>query len=61
MEAITALLAIILLLYVVAKAEKTKRELKEVSRKLATLSAEVRSLDQRIETIDIAVALLREE
>ena len=61
MEAITALLAIILLLYVVTKVEKTKRELKEVSRKLATLSAEVRSLDQRIETIDIAVALLREE
>jgi uncharacterized protein YoxC len=61
MEAITALLAIILLLYVVAKVEKTKRELKEVTRKLATLSAEVRSLDQRIETIDIAVALLREE
>ena len=61
MEAITALLAIILLLYVVTKVEKTKRELKEVSRKLATLSAEVRSLDQRIETIDVAVALLREE
>jgi hypothetical protein len=61
MEAIIAFLAISSLLYVVAKVEKTKRELKEVSRKLATLSAEVRSLDQRIEAIDMAVALLREE
>jgi uncharacterized protein YoxC len=61
MEAIIALLAVVALLYLVAKVEKTRGELKEVSRKLAALGAEVRSLDQRLEAIDMAVALLREE
>jgi uncharacterized protein YoxC len=61
MEAIIALVAVVALLYLVAKVEKTRGELKEVSRKLAALSAEVRSLDQRLEAIEMAVALLREE
>jgi hypothetical protein len=58
MEAIIALVTVVALLYLAAKVEKPRGELRQVSRKLAALGAELRSLDQRLEAIDMAVALL---